>query len=472
MDLDQPLLQDDQTELSPAEPFLEGEEDMQGEPSQVTQETSSEYIDAPQTRRPRGRRALPVDITLQIRNSDLQRWNDEYVEAMAEARRQKAMKRAVAQSKRNAAHFVFGSGLGGIGSGIGPSGLPHPLAGLFSGQALYRTFFPSIVDGDAATPTSRKRHSRSPSSDETTESETRRKRLNDAETGPELGRGEPQVGDDAIFPPIDADASIELAREALPLLSDPHSSQMPWNISSRAPSYASARPSRQGSITSAHRAPSITTPAGIAPSVTSFDRRASRLHSASPHVGRHGSVASEVLNVGGSSSAGGVGDTGMLLGLPSGGPEEAEEDSALRDFQLFGPTAEAGEPLVTAAQRESQATTASIDRESGNFLNFVREAVEVKKQRMGEVEGGVGEEEEEEEEGAEEGRGEAHDVQVSFEHLLPTEQHSKVVAAQAFLHVLALANRGLLSASQEVGRDEGSWWKPIMLGVTDGVFAI
>jgi meiotic recombination protein REC8 len=48
------------------------------------------------------------------------------------------------------------------------------------------------------------------------------------------------------------------------------------------------------------------------------------------------------------------------------------------------------------------------------------------------------------------GQLEDEDVEkVTFEGLLPPEQHSKVVAAQGLLHVLSLATKGLIEVRQE-----------------------
>ena len=495
MELDQPLLQDDQQELPPAEPFPERQEPQEASP-QASEELSSEFVDVQQTRKPRTARALPVDHTLQIRNSELQRWNDDYTTTMATARRQKAANKVQTQSKKNAAHFVFAPGIGGIGTGITPSGPPHPLASLFSGPALLQTLL-GLAARIPAPPTHKRPRSHSPSSSDTDLS-TRRKRLRTAEGDPgsHFRHAQDDQEDQLGQPPtFDPDASIEVARQALPLLSDPYSSQMPWNISSRAGSHASARPSRQGSVASATRPGSIGGGFGFPPpvvggpgSATSFDRRASRVLSASPVVGaRRSSRAAEPVAVGRWSSSpgdGGEGDTGMLLGEPTSGAEEGGEggeESALRGFQVFGPKGEEGELGVGESQ-----SSGAMDRESGNFLVFVREAVEEKRRDLGAgvgpgaetesvagPEAGVGVAEGEGEDvGGEQERSKdtgREKVEIAFEELLPPENYTKVVAAQAFLHVLALVNKGLLSAVQEVGREEGQWWKPVMLGVVEGV---
>jgi meiotic recombination protein REC8, fungi type len=76
----------------------------------------------------------------------------------------------------------------------------------------------------------------------------------------------------------------------------------------------------------------------------------------------------------------------------------------------------------------SAAAAAAIDTESINFLEFIRLRID------------------------------EHDEDVSsgitFEEMLPPGQFGCVVAAQAFLHVLALASRGLVRVKQEIAFGE------------------
>lgn len=125
--------QDDDAELLPdAEPFpmrFSAHEE-----SALAQETS-ETAEAPLRRKQRARRILQMDQTMELRNSDLSRWNTEYLQNMAEAAVHKHKHRATAIAKRNADFWVLGSGIGGVGAGIGASRMQGPLA-VFSGIQL------------------------------------------------------------------------------------------------------------------------------------------------------------------------------------------------------------------------------------------------------------------------------------------------------------------------------------------------
>jgi meiotic recombination protein REC8, fungi type len=93
------------------------------------------------------------------------------------------------------------------------------------------------------------------------------------------------------------------------------------------------------------------------------------------------------------------------------------------------PHAPAEDPATQTAAR-SRPLRATLDTEVENFLEFVRA-------RVGERDaGGV----------------------VEFETLLPPALHTRPVAAQAFLHVLTLASKGLLIVKQEIG------YGPIVMG--------
>ena len=152
-----------------------------------------------------------------------------------------------------------------------------------------------------------------------------------------------------------------------------------------------------------------------------LERRGSLLTSASPLVGRgqHERYSSLELP--------------MQEGednLPIGGGSSALGDDD--NFELYGPAA--GVTTQTAA--ESQWIRATLDAESNNFLEFVKVQVA---ERSGALE--------EDELAAEPDQ----DGSISFEVLLPPTQHTKIVAAQALHHTLALAMKGLLNVQQDEG---------------------
>ncbi|KAK5175133.1 R8 protein [Saxophila tyrrhenica] len=225
----------------------------------------------------------------------------------------------------------------------------------------------------------------------------RRVRSRGEPSSDEIGRG--QQEDD--FMPVMGDDTIELGREAPTPLDDRQlSSMMPWNQSA-----GSRRPtalfSGAGQLTSA----SIGGPAG------SLARRGSRLTSASPLMGR--------------GVAGGDIDDFQLPGSQPDFMTGAEE------FEPFGPAAQVD--TQTAAQ--SQWQRAVLNGESLHFLEFVQSGIEELDQTRAQAL--AGNEEDESLQGT-----------IDFSQLLPPDEHTCIVAAQALLHVLALGTKNLLSVQQ------------------------
>ena len=100
------------------------------------------------------------------------------------------------------------------------------------------------------------------------------------------------------------------------------------------------------------------------------------------------------------------------------------------EFQLYGPAA----AVDTQTAAQSQWVVGALDTEAHNFLAFLRAEIAAKIV------------------GAERAGGQLEDEDaetVTFEGLLPPEQHSKVVASQGLLHVLSLVTKGLIVVRQE-----------------------
>ena len=157
-----------------------------------------------------------------------------------------------------------------------------------------------------------------------------------------------------------------------------------------------------------------------------MDRRASRITSASPLIGRGAQEDLELPTF--------DNDDENFLAGPS-------TSIAGDDFQIHGPAAE----VDTQTAARSQWMRAALDTESINFLEFVRTEISTNAARIADEEAGQDEL--------------SASNSVLFEELLPPVQNSKTVAAQALLHVLALATKGMLSVKQE--EDFG----PIEMGV-------
>lgn len=202
---------------------------------------------------------------------------------------------------------------------------------------------------------------------------------------------------------------------------------MPWNLSasihgSRAGSLAHGGPYRPpssiGGFPTSAGQPSSTLP----PVPGSLDHR-SRIISASPLVGRGRERFSSIdvpIQEGQEEIAAGA-DVSSL--------------GAIEDFQLYGPAA----AVTTQQAAESQWMRATLDQESSNFLEFVKTEIAAKPLAAA-VEG-------EEDELAFETT--TAKQSTFFEELLSPESHSKAVAAQGLLHVLALATKGLLRVEQK-----------------------
>jgi meiotic recombination protein REC8, fungi type len=204
---------------------------------------------------------------------------------------------------------------------------------------------------------------------------------------------------------------------------------MPWNLSvSR---HGSARPFGRvlaGAISSSVGGQGARIEVG--PPSAFMGRHGSRFTSASPLLGRRGTLprySSLELPEQPKLATDEVGREMFDDGeLPPGSNDFTDD----REFQLYGPAAMAD--TQTAAQ--SQWVTAALDVESQNFLAFLRAEIDAKIIA------------------AEQAGGQLEDKNVkivTFEGLLPLEQHSKVVAAQGLLHVLSLATKGLVEVRQE-----------------------
>jgi hypothetical protein len=68
-------------------------------------------------------------------NADLAQWNNNYLANMAEATKIKQQNKASSLAKKNAAFWVLGQGIAGVGTGSGDDRVPNPLE-VFTGQAL------------------------------------------------------------------------------------------------------------------------------------------------------------------------------------------------------------------------------------------------------------------------------------------------------------------------------------------------
>ena len=149
---------------------------------------STDSAEAPLQRKRRAPRTLPVDERQELRNTDLSQWKTDYIANMADATAAKMSHRAPFVAKRNAAFWVVGAGIGGVGARIGSSSLQSPL-GMFAGDSMMEA-----LTGIKISTTGKKR-GRDDQDDHGTESETRRTRIRDGDWD-QLGHGEGITLDD------------------------------------------------------------------------------------------------------------------------------------------------------------------------------------------------------------------------------------------------------------------------------------
>jgi len=103
-------------------------------PSALPNEEASSAAEAPQHKF-RVPKLLQADYPQELANSDLAYWNTNYLANMANAAKIKRQHKAVILAKKNAAFWVLGQGIAGVGISLGDGRVPNPLA-IFSGQAL------------------------------------------------------------------------------------------------------------------------------------------------------------------------------------------------------------------------------------------------------------------------------------------------------------------------------------------------
>lgn len=381
------------------------------------EDSSSESAEAPLRPRHRVRKGLPRDDAIELRNADLAHWNNDYITNMMAEDRAKLHRRASRLAKKNAQFWVYGSGIGHTGSSFGNVTFQSPLD-MFAGDALMQTLT------GIANPVAGRKRSRDGES-QGSDSEARRVRPRDIQEehgsrGAQLPvddeamaifGGEVNFGHFGFQTMLSYQQDIEFGREAQPVLED---QSFPWNVStglggSRPGSVVRGHgiPSSAGGFTASAGRPSSVSAVGGVPS--SLDRRISRIPSASPLVGRGPQRYSSLeLPV--------HGDDDELLGGQDITMSNAEEE-----FQLYGPVA-------------------GVSTQVANFLEFVKTDI------AGKIIDGD----------------EDAQQSVLFEDLLPVSQHSKIVAAEAFHHVLALATKGLIDVQQDLA------FGPITLGLPFG----
>jgi hypothetical protein len=107
-------------------------------------------------RKKRGARKIQLDVSTQISQAELVQWEQEYLQNMSLAEKQKSYGRLIAQARKNATLWVSGCGIGSVGLGVGGSSVAHPLQS-FCGEQLLAAL--SDGNGDSESEQGRKRRS-------------------------------------------------------------------------------------------------------------------------------------------------------------------------------------------------------------------------------------------------------------------------------------------------------------------------
>ena len=202
IDLNQPAAGDQNLILPQAEPFpsmaprTAAATGFFRSPEKPYEESESESVTAPLQRKRRGPKLLPRDEVQELHNADLAQWNKDYLMNMDAAKLAKAKHKSTAVAKQNAAFWVFGSGIGGVGA----SKINHPLA-MFAGDALAKTFTGAPISGGTK---KRSRSGEDEEEEESDSSEAKRARLRQG-AEEEIGRGEELIigADEPLGMPTD-----------------------------------------------------------------------------------------------------------------------------------------------------------------------------------------------------------------------------------------------------------------------------
>ncbi|CAG8983448.1 hypothetical protein HYALB_00000617 [Hymenoscyphus albidus] len=405
--------------------------------STIEEETSSISAQAPQkkSRKAKKQKQQAADKILVVRSKQLHFWRDGYLGMMAAGNIQKSHHRAAIQARKNAMHFVYGTGIMGVGEGIGISKIPSPLS-MFSGAALMAKItgnpLPSPAKG------------------------SKRRRDGDEEqsSSPKRARHEDEVGrdyEDQVQMMIDNDmpedylnhSDIEIGRHASSALDNyPSSAMMPWNVSASRHSHQRALSSKgPGSV--------------LAGSV------GHRLTSASPLIGRGSAVPGDLEEFD-------IQHEEDLIMY--GRDDDSEIPDGLRGFGGFPSSSRAG-PLFEDAEFEQFGPAAEVDTQTAGQSQWVRQALDKESNNFFEyVQNTILEQQDDELSFHENQQPKKRNSSVTFQKLFEHEKTTTIVAAQAFYHILTLATRNRLAIMQHEAEFEEDLCGDIVIRVKEEVF--
>lgn len=384
MDMDLPIYGDDLPEVEGTSPAADQQHSGH---SKIIE--SSSTVAAPLRHRKRTAQALPQDRRMELRNTEILSWKTDYLNNMKEAAHSKVQYRIAQQAKKNAEHYVWGAGIGGLGRDT--FGAKGPLSRFF-GDNLFEMF-----TGNSRNPQARSKRDRDSGIDEATQGESRQKRQKTVDLE-EIGRGQ---DDEGLFM-LGGDEEVELPREAISALDDQQIfSAMPWNIS--ASKRGSSAIPLSGRVTM------------MSEQGRQGSRAGSRMVSASPLLRR---------------STGHIGEFEALQSLDS-------DALAGEDFVFAAPNSD---PVgIEGVKQPPLRVREALSAEGENFFAFVAEAIA---DRCDRVQANLATM-------PDLLQAEAVNVEeVTFEDLLPPSETSKMVACQGFMMLLSLGTKGMLGVQQ------------------------
>ncbi|KAN0119757.1 hypothetical protein V8E51_001965 [Hyaloscypha variabilis] len=398
----------------------------------LSEEPSSDSAEAPQKRKKSKakKKAGLVDKDHEVKNGTLAQWQNDYVAYNVAETLLKINRKATSLAKKNAFHFIVGSGLNGVGQGIGSAKFASPLE-MFSGASFLAklTGKPAPIAGGLKSKKGIKRPHKDEEEEEQLDSPSKRVKED------EVGRGYEYDGM-MLNMDFEADAnnnnsheqSVELGRDAPSALPDYPSSAMPWNVSASLNSHQRGQSS------------SIQGRAGVLGS--QVGSVGGRLTAASPLIGRGSAAAGDLEHF---SQLMGDDEPMVMYGRDDednasgsqphafGGPGGATSSQAggHDDFEMYGAAA----AVDTQTAGSSQWVKQALDRESENFFEYVKNTIS---EKLGDELG------DDDPLGAQE----FAEKSVTFEELFVPNNNTCIVAAQAFYHVLCLATKNRVWVQQ------------------------
>ncbi|POS85903.1 hypothetical protein EPUL_002118, partial [Erysiphe pulchra] len=370
-------------------------------------------------KRVKTKKTIIIDESIELDNFDMRKMAAEYHKSMTDQAWLKNRAKEISASKKNAHFYIFGTGINNIGKDVGLSNAINSLA-TFSGEALHERIL-----GSYTTPLLEHGRKRSQSESEFDEKSMNKRARN---IYSESSRRPFNDNNELISPHEDEfiyDKSMEVGREPASTLKDhPSSGMMPWNISA-----------------SAHSRPG-----------SSIQRLGNRLTSASPLFGRGGLTYPEDLEeLLENQNDVGIYDLNTEKNkhayhfLSDDGDDRVadinsfsqpwqslRDDMKTNEFGIFGPAAE----VDTQKAATSQWVRETLDRESINFLDFLQSTLinEINFHPIDNIEEiGVTK----------------NQKKIAFSKLIEPEKNNFIIAAQAFYHVLNLANKHVILVKQE-----------------------